>query len=174
MESDSRLWQKPVLDGPDLMDNICVLMLAWLDDGLRNAAQPVWRAIRISTAVSFYVLDCKALNLVPWLMPFSWHAISHCSDTRLGEARKGLSILMFHVKGRWAYSANPAGKDVLGMTLNHRRNLWWWGCSRKTEILYNRKLNLGLFLGSVDSAVSQSRWRGKSRRLRPWVMPALC
>ena len=33
-------------------------------------------------------------------MPFSWHAISQCSDTRLGEARKGLSILMFHAKGR--------------------------------------------------------------------------
>jgi hypothetical protein len=82
------------------MDNICVLMLAWLDDGLRNVAQPVWRAIRISTAVSFYVLDCKALNLVPWLMPFSWHAISRCSDTRLSRARTVLSILMFHAKGK--------------------------------------------------------------------------
>ena len=33
-------------------------------------------------------------------MPFSWRAISQCSDTRLGEARKVLSILMFDTKGK--------------------------------------------------------------------------
>ena len=38
--------------------------------------------------------------MVPWLVPFSWHAISTCSDTRRREARKVLSILMFHTKGK--------------------------------------------------------------------------